>query len=367
MSVRKRERRRIVFIHLLNNYSGSPKVLSILLRELAATEKYRLELITSRGPGFLSGIDGLGYKRNGYRFFRNKAIRLFSWCWAQIVLFFRVLSLSGRNTLFYINTIMPIGAVWACRLTGKRMVYHVHENMRQSKPLYGLCRYTYARCNTKTIFVSRYLETTAVNLRSSKIIYNSLDREFCALAADYRCAVNPGAGRNVLMVASLKRYKGVYEFAELAKRFPDDPFVLVVSASPDDTMRFTKEVRAPQNLVVYPLQTDLHPFYRQAKVVLQLSHPEEWVETFGLTILEAMSYGIPVIGPNVGGPTEIIRDGVDGYTVNPVDLEAVSECLGSLLTDEELYRKFARNALEHSTEFNTGRMVESIEEYLLIS
>lgn len=355
---------RIVFIHLLNNYSGSPKVLSVLLRELAAKNEYRLKVLTSSGPGFLSDIAGVEYAGDGYRFFRNRILRLASWCWAQTRLFFTILGMSGRNTLFYVNTIMPIGAVWACRITGKRMVYHVHENMRQSKPLYGVCRRTYALCNRKTIFVSRYLENSAVNFRDSKVIYNSLDREFCEAATVCRHTGKMEAGRTVLMVASLKRYKGVYEFAELAKRFADFPFVLVVSAEPHEVKRFTDEVRASENLTVYPLQTNLHPFYRQARVVMQLSHPEECVETFGLTILEAMTYGVPVIGPNAGGPAEIIRHGVDGFLVNPLDLDEVSRRLKVLLTDEARYEQFVRNAGTRASEFETGCMVAAVENYL---
>ena len=44
----------------------------------------------------------------------------------------------------------------------------------------------------------------------------------------------------------------------------------------------------------------------KASVCLNLSQQPDWVETFGLTIWEALTQGTPVIVPDVGGPLEII-------------------------------------------------------------
>lgn len=79
------------------------------------------------------------------------------------------------------------------------------------------------------------------------------------------------SGTDILMVASLRRFKGVYEFAALAERLPQYRFVLVVSATERQVGQFIHEIGVLPNLCVYSQQTDLHPFYRQAKLLLQLS------------------------------------------------------------------------------------------------
>jgi hypothetical protein len=59
-------------------------------------------------------------------------------------------------------------------------------------------------------------------------------------------------------------------------------------------------------------------------------------ESFGLVYLEAMNYARPVIGCNVGGPTEIIVDGETGRLVPPQAPEALAEAIGQLLLNPGL-------------------------------
>ena len=58
-----------------------------------------------------------------------------------------------------------------------------------------------------------------------------------------------------------------------------------------------------------------------------------WYEPFGLTPLEAMACGRPVIGSAVGGITHTIADGLTGFLVPPRDPSALAERLSLLLTD----------------------------------
>lgn len=59
-------------------------------------------------------------------------------------------------------------------------------------------------------------------------------------------------------------------------------------------------------------------------------------EPFGLSILEAMACGVPVVTTNVYGPSEIITAGQDGLTVNPDDVNALVEAVSTLLNNESL-------------------------------
>jgi len=59
-------------------------------------------------------------------------------------------------------------------------------------------------------------------------------------------------------------------------------------------------------------------------------------EPFGLSIIEAMACEVPVVSTNVYGPNEIITDGIDGLTVNPDDVNALTKAVRTLLDDEQL-------------------------------
>jgi glycosyltransferase involved in cell wall biosynthesis len=266
--------------------------------------------------------------------------------------------------LYYINTIVPFGAALACWSTKKNSVYHVHENMQQQKPVYFIFRHVYRLCNRQSIFVSNYLRGTALNCRGGIVAYNSLSADFVTEAENYLLKTITAKKTTILMVASLRRFKGVYEFVELAKRMSSYPFELVVNATEKEVNNFINEIGSIENLRIYFSQKDLHPFYQRAKLLLQLSHPESWVETFGLTILEAMVYGIPAIVPNAGGPVELIENGANGYTLNPHDLDLISSKIAALMENPELYKTLSDAALCKSKMFSASKMIETIEHYI---
>jgi D-inositol-3-phosphate glycosyltransferase len=74
---------------------------------------------------------------------------------------------------------------------------------------------------------------------------------------------------------------------------------------------------------------ELHRWYSAADVAVTTP----WYEPFGLTPLEAMACGTPVIGSNVGGISFTVADGETGYLVPPRDPESLSARLEELLAD----------------------------------
>jgi glycosyltransferase involved in cell wall biosynthesis len=352
----------IVFIHLLNNFSGSPRVLATVI--CAMSGKYKIDLITSQTDGFLSGIEGIKYINNYYKWTNSKFVTLFLFVISQFVLFFKVLFYKKQNTVFYINTIMPAGAALACKISGKEMIYHIHEDMFQKKSFYPLLKTVYAKCNTKTIFVSKYLQNITATAKKNCVIYNCLDDDFVVQRDLYFASVEKKEKNTILLVSSLRKYKGVDEFVELAKMLSGYQFEMVLSATNDEIKQYF-QTKLPENLTIYPLQNNLHPFYQRTRVLLQLSHPDEWIETFGLTILEAIAYGVPAIVPNVGGPIELIEDELNGYTANPLDVEFIKQQIILLMENECVYQKFSGNALQKSQQFDKEKMTTEIEKYIL--
>ena len=74
--------------------------------------------------------------------------------------------------------------------------------------------------------------------------------------------------------------------------------------------------------------------------------PQRW-EGFGLTPLEAMACGAPVVATRVGAFEELVKDGVTGNLVEVDDVTAIATKLHRLLVDDEMRAAYAKAAREN--------------------
>ncbi len=143
--------------------------------------------------------------------------------------------------------------------------------------------------------------------------------------------------------------------ALLPERHPQLPPVTLLlvggeTAEPDPVatpeigvlMRLGEElgVRERMRFVGKRQSSELHNYYCAANVVVTTP----WYEPFGLTPLEAMACGRPVIGAAVGGISFTVKDGETGLLVPPRDPVALAERLADLLARPELQRRMGHAA-----------------------
>lgn len=79
-------------------------------------------------------------------------------------------------------------------------------------------------------------------------------------------------------------------------------------------------------------------------------------ETFGMTIVEAMSCGLPVVTFETGGVPEIVENNKTGFVVEYKNGEMLTSALEKLLDDDDLRQKMSENAVEASKKFSSKRM-----------
>ena len=81
-------------------------------------------------------------------------------------------------------------------------------------------------------------------------------------------------------------------------------------------------------------------------------------EGFGITFLEAMACGTPVIGGNVGGIKELIKDGENGFLVNSGDCKDLMNKISIILDNDLIREKFINNGFETVRNFSVKNMVD---------
>jgi N-acetyl-alpha-D-glucosaminyl L-malate synthase BshA len=84
-------------------------------------------------------------------------------------------------------------------------------------------------------------------------------------------------------------------------------------------------------------------------------------ESFGVSALEAMAAGVPVISSNTGGIPEVNTHNKTGFLSNVGDVEDMAKNLNNLLADTELYNRLSLNAFERAKEFNISNVLPIYE------
>ena len=99
--------------------------------------------------------------------------------------------------------------------------------------------------------------------------------------------------------------------------------------------------------------------YRRASVALV---PSLWPEPCPTVALEAMAFGLPIIGSRIGGIPDLVDDGRSGLLVPPNNPARLAESMHAILTDHELRGRLSRGARARSQKFDTATVVPQIVE-----
>ncbi|WP_433548343.1 glycosyltransferase family 4 protein [Streptomyces sp. CA-294286] len=145
-------------------------------------------------------------------------------------------------------------------------------------------------------------------------------------------------------------------------------FAQVVAARPDWKLRIYGggETAPKLRALIDELRLHNHVFLMGIANPLEAEWPKGSIaavtsdlEAFGMTIVEAMRCGVPVVSTDCPhGPREIIRDGVDGRLVPMRDADAVARALLDLVQDDGLRKRMGRAAFENSARFDPAEIAE---------
>ncbi|MCA9416329.1 MAG: glycosyltransferase [Candidatus Omnitrophica bacterium] len=155
------------------------------------------------------------------------------------------------------------------------------------------------------------------------------------------------AGKLVLFVGRLTHYKGLSVLVEAMKKV-DATCVIIGTGYLRETIKEQIKEEGLEDrvhLIGHASDEELAAYYDRADVFVLPSINR--TESFGITQLEAMSRGTPVVCTEVGtGTTTINRHEETGLVVPPQDPEMLSQAINRILSDEALAHKLSKGAVE---------------------
>ena len=170
---------------------------------------------------------------------------------------------------------------------------------------------------------------------------------------------------NILFVGQLKRYKGVRYLIKsiklLSEKNGSQLHLTIVGEGPErgPLEAYAKRIGVRATFTGIVSDELLSKYYSEAGIFVL---PSITRESFGLVILEAMSYGKPVIATDIPGPNEIVKDGFNGILVPPKKAYALTEAVETLITDSKLFKSLSINAKKTAENYSWSKVGDRYED-----
>ena len=202
-----------------------------------------------------------------------------------------------------------------------------------------------------------------VSQKKIRVVYNAVDERkqiidcpHDPLAVGMAGRINRWKGQKLLVDAAVLVHKNMPEviFKIAGEAYKGEEFLKV------DLMHYINSKNLENTIILLGQVDDMSSFYNTIDVFVL---PSIQPEPFGLVVIEAMEYGIPVVATNHGGPTEIIENNVDGYLVDYHNAKEMASRILELLKDCEKRKQIGlKGQAKKRKYFSVDYMVKKIED-----
>lgn len=343
---------------------GTERVSTLIANGLAAQKRWRvifLSLVEQGEKPFFELDEEIGHYALGDRWIRPGPGYL-----AVLPKLKRFLRENGVEVLVDIDIVLDALSLPVAGSTGTKVISWGHFSYYfEQESLYRrmILRYSARRadyCVTINMENNRCYEKYLHRTDNIRTIYNPVVRHEAGDEA-------PLQRENwILWVGRLVDIKGVDYLAETAvrvlRKYPDWQWIVVGEG---EKRPFLENIIAENHLegrlVLMGEVSDVGAFYARARIFALTSRSEG----LPMCLLEAKSFGVPCVSFDIRtGPSEIIRDGVNGYLIPPYDCDGMARRIGGLIEDSSLLERFAAQTGLDQEKFEMGAVLKSWNEVI---
>jgi N-acetyl-alpha-D-glucosaminyl L-malate synthase BshA len=232
--------------------------------------------------------------------------------------------------------------------------------------LYEIIKYSVERSDGVTAVSQNLKNDTVKFLNTEKdieVIYNfysppAPQKTSATIRKELRIKDNDIVAIHLSNVRPVKRIPDLLKVA--AKMKAQKNFKLLILSGGDfkPFQPLVKKLRISNQLIVKENVKDIENYLNAADLGLYTSE----TESFGMGILETMSYGNPIVSTNVGGIPEVVEEGKSGYLLKLGDISGLANKVKLLVTDENLRKQMGEWAKKSACEKFCSKIV--VPQYL---
>lgn len=216
--------------------------------------------------------------------------------------------------------------------------------------------------------VSQYLRDNTLQAfrinKDVKVIYNFINTEKyhrlnCSQIIHH---IAPNDEPVLMHISNFRQVKRVPDtiriLAEVNKTHKAKLVLIGDGPERSDAEKLARELGVAEHVKFLGKQNALVDLLSCANIFLLPSQQE----SFGLSALEAMSCGVPVVASNIGGIPEVVRHGETGYVAEFGDVERMAKYVRELLDSPKKWKHFSENARQLAVDqFDVNKIVPQYE------
>ena len=259
-----------------------------------------------------------------------------------------------------VDTVYGIPAAWGCNAKTVTWEHGNFFNNWNSRVFPLLRRFAAKHSDAMVVLTERDRENYRAHIRSRKpvyVIHNPAARQEFRYDTESKIILSAG------LLLPVKGYDRAIEAA--AKVLPQRPdWKWIIYGEGPERARLEQLIasaRLDTQILLPGSVGNMDKQYRRAAMYVMTSR----TEGLPMVLLEAKSWGLPIISFDImTGPAEIVRDGVNGYLVQPFDTDAMAEKIAQLMDDAETRMTLSANSQLDMEKFDLTHIVAQWERVL---
>ena len=251
----------------------------------------------------------------------------------------------------------------------KKVIIHLHsaaEPVINSKSQFPY-KFMFKHADL-TIFLSNGISTELnkhFQIKKSVVLYNP-----CLNHKPNSTKINEKE-MQILFAGTITQKKGyldlIHSFGLIAHKFPEWKLIFAGNGEIENAKSLAKDLNIEEQVIFkgWVNRDEIQALFEKASIFCLPSY----TEGFPMAVLDAWSFGLPVITTPVGGLTDVLIPDKNALVFEPSDINHLAKLIDELITDESLRKRISEESIKLSQEkFNITSISKQLSElYLSLS